>query len=158
VVISFAGIGSGLVIIYGLLTGKRFDASTATFLVTTILTTLSGFLFPVQHPLPAHIIGITSLVVLGVAVLAALWSPNGALVALDLCSLRGACSLSECIRRGGAVVYEDNDCPRIGSDAKRDAVSRHATRGDNDFRGDWYFRGEEVPHQTSVCPGSPEEL
>lgn len=70
VLISFAGIGSGLVVVYGLLTGKRFDTWTAIFLVTTILTSLTGFLFPVQHLLPSHIIGITSLVVLGVAVLA----------------------------------------------------------------------------------------
>jgi lipopolysaccharide export system protein LptC len=41
---------------------------------------------------------------------------------------------------------------------KETHLSRHATRGDNDFRGDWYFRGEEVPHQTSVCRGSLEEL
>jgi hypothetical protein len=70
VLISFAGIGSGLVVIYGLLTGKRFDTWTAIFLVATILTSLTGFLFPVQHLLPSHIIGITSLVVLSVAVLA----------------------------------------------------------------------------------------
>jgi hypothetical protein len=70
VLISFAGIGSGFVVVCGLLTGKRFDAWTAIFLVTTILTSLTGFLFPVEHLLPSHIIGITSLVVLGVAVLA----------------------------------------------------------------------------------------
>jgi hypothetical protein len=70
VLISLAGIGSGFVVVYGLLTGKRFDGWTAIFLATTILTSLTGFLFPVEHLLPSHIIGITSLIVLAVALLA----------------------------------------------------------------------------------------
>jgi hypothetical protein len=70
VLISLAGIGSGFIIVYGLLTGKRLDGWTAIFLVTTVLTSLSGFLFPVEHILPSHIVGITSLVVLAVALLA----------------------------------------------------------------------------------------
>lgn len=70
VLISLAGIASGFVVVYGLLTGERFDGWTAIFLVTTILTSLTGFLFPVEHLLPSHIIGITSLVVLAVALLA----------------------------------------------------------------------------------------
>jgi len=70
VMISLAGIGSGLVVVYGLLTGKRFDGWTAIFLATTILTSLTGFLFPVAHVLPSHIVGILSLVVLAIAVLA----------------------------------------------------------------------------------------
>jgi hypothetical protein len=70
VLISLVGIGSGFVVVYGLLTGKRFDGWTAIFLVTTILTSLTGFLFPVEHVLPSHIVGATSLVALAVAVLA----------------------------------------------------------------------------------------
>jgi hypothetical protein len=70
VLISLAGIGSGLIVVYGLLSGKRLDGWTATFLVTTILTSVTGFLFPVEHILPSHIIGVISLVVLAVALLA----------------------------------------------------------------------------------------
>ncbi len=70
VLISLAGIASGFVVVYGLLTGKRFDGWTAIFLGTTILTNLTGFLFPVKHLLPSHIVGIISLVVLAVALLA----------------------------------------------------------------------------------------
>lgn len=69
-VLSLAGIGSGFIVVYGLLTGKRLDGWTAIFLVTTILTSLTGFLFPVEHLLPSHIIGITWLVVLAVVLLA----------------------------------------------------------------------------------------
>jgi len=70
VVISLVGIGSGFIVVYGLLAGKRFDGGTAIFLVTTVLTSATGFLFPVEHLLPSHVVGIISLVVLAVAILA----------------------------------------------------------------------------------------
>jgi len=70
VLISLAGIGSGFIVVYGLLTGKRLDGWTAIFLATTVLTSLTGFLFPVEHLLPSHIVGMISLVVLAVAILA----------------------------------------------------------------------------------------
>ena len=68
VLISLAGIGSGFVVMFGLITGRRLDGWTATFLTTTVLTSVTGFGFPFDHLLPAHIIGIISLVVLAVAI------------------------------------------------------------------------------------------
>jgi hypothetical protein len=70
VLLSLVGIGSGFIVVYGLLAGKRLDGWTAIFLATTILTSLTGFLFPVEHILPSHIVGIISLVVLAVAIVA----------------------------------------------------------------------------------------
>jgi hypothetical protein len=70
VLLSLAGIGTGFIVVFGLLTGKRLDGWTAIFLVTTVLTSLTGFLFPVEHLLPSHVIGILSLVTLAVAILA----------------------------------------------------------------------------------------
>ena len=70
VLISLIAIGSGLVVTYGLLTGKRLDGLTAIFLTTTVLTSVTGFGFPVEHLLPSHVIAILSLVVLAVATLA----------------------------------------------------------------------------------------
>ncbi len=70
VVISVIGIGSGLVVFYGMLVGKRLNGGTALFLSTTILTSLTGYLFPVQHVMPSHIVGAISLVVLAIAVVA----------------------------------------------------------------------------------------
>lgn len=70
VLISLTGIGSGFIVVYGLLTGKRLDGWTAIFLATTVLTSLTGFLFPVEHLLPSHLVGVISLVVLAVAILA----------------------------------------------------------------------------------------
>jgi hypothetical protein len=68
VAISLIGIGSGFVMIYGFVTNKRFDQSTAIFLATTILTSLTGFLFPIVKFTPALAIGMLSLIALGVAV------------------------------------------------------------------------------------------
>jgi hypothetical protein len=68
VLISLVGIASGLLVVYGMLRGKRFDGATAIFLVTTALTSLTGFLFPVEHILPSHIFGIISLVALAIAI------------------------------------------------------------------------------------------
>jgi hypothetical protein len=70
VLISLVGIGSGFIVVYGLLTGKRLDGWTAIFLVTTVLTSVTGFLFPFEHLLPSHVVGAISLVVLAVAILA----------------------------------------------------------------------------------------
>ena len=70
VLISLVGIASGLVVIFGLLTGKRLDGWTALFLATTVATSVTGFGFPFDHLSPAHKVGIISLVVLAVAMLA----------------------------------------------------------------------------------------
>lgn len=70
VLISLTGIASGFLVLYGLLVGKRFDGATAIFLLTTVLTSATGFLFPFEHLLPSHVVGIISLVVLAVAIIA----------------------------------------------------------------------------------------
>jgi len=67
VVISLVGIGSGIVVMVGLLTGRRLDGWTALFLLTTAATSLTGFGLPFDHLLPSHIVGIISLVALAVA-------------------------------------------------------------------------------------------
>ena len=70
VVISLIGIGSGLLVIYGLLIGKRLDGATAIFLASTVATSVTGFGFPFAHLLPSHKVGILSLMVLAVAIIA----------------------------------------------------------------------------------------
>ena len=70
VLISLVGIGSGLIVVFGMLGGKRLDGWTAIFLSTTVLTSVTGFLFPIEHLLPSHKVGIISLVLLAVAILA----------------------------------------------------------------------------------------
>jgi hypothetical protein len=70
VVISLVGIGSGLLVMFGFLTGQRLDGLTAVFLTTTVLTSVSGFGFPFDHLLPSHKVAILSLVILTVAIAA----------------------------------------------------------------------------------------
>jgi hypothetical protein len=68
VVISLVGIGSGLIVLFGMFGGKRLDGMTALFLATTALTSLTGFGFPFEHLTPGIILGILSVVVLAIAV------------------------------------------------------------------------------------------
>ncbi|MEA2824426.1 MAG: hypothetical protein QOF03_908 [Alphaproteobacteria bacterium] len=70
VLISLVGIVSGLVVLFGLLTAKRLEGWTSIFLVTTVATSVTGFGFPIDIILPSHIVGIISLVVLAVAIIA----------------------------------------------------------------------------------------
>ena len=70
VALSLLGIVSGLIVIYGLLASKGLDGWTATFLATTIATSVTGFFFPVHQLLPSHVIGILSVILLAIAVVA----------------------------------------------------------------------------------------
>jgi hypothetical protein len=70
VLLSLLGIGSGVVVIFGLLAGKQLDGWTVLFLATTAATSVTGFGFPIDHLLPSHKVGIISLVVLAVAIVA----------------------------------------------------------------------------------------
>ncbi|PYU26143.1 MAG: hypothetical protein DMG32_10495 [Acidobacteria bacterium] len=70
VVISLIGILSGFVVAYGFLAARRLDGWTATFLASTVLTSVTGFLFPFHHFLPSHGVGIISLVILAMAIFA----------------------------------------------------------------------------------------
>jgi len=57
-------------VLYGLLTSKRLPGWTAIFLFTTILTSVTGFLFPAPTVTPAQIFGFISLAVLALTLLA----------------------------------------------------------------------------------------
>ena len=73
VVLSVVGIVAGLVVVGGLMAGVRIDGWTGVFLVTTVLTNVTGFGFPFATLLPSHIVGGVSLVVLPVAIAAFYW-------------------------------------------------------------------------------------
>jgi hypothetical protein len=68
--LSLIGIAAGLVAALGLLRGQLLRGWTAAFLAATILTSVTGFLFPFGQFLPSHGVGAISLVVLAAAVLA----------------------------------------------------------------------------------------
>jgi hypothetical protein len=70
VAIALVGIASGLVVLYGLLTGRPSGAWTALFLATTVLTSVTGFPLPPFGVTPGRVVGVISLVLLALAVAA----------------------------------------------------------------------------------------
>ena len=70
VILSLIGIASGFIVLYGLLTGNPLAAWTAIFLVTTILTGVTGFPLPPFGFDPPRAVGIILLILLALAVLA----------------------------------------------------------------------------------------
>ena len=67
VIISLVAIVSGLIVLFGLFKSQSMPGMTAFFLLTTILTNATGFMFPFEKLLPSHIIAILSLVLLAIA-------------------------------------------------------------------------------------------
>ena len=79
VIISLVAIVAGIVVVLGMLGSNRLAGMTALFLATTVLTSVTGFFFPFTKLLPSHMVGIISLVVLAIAI-----------VALYFCRMAGA--------------------------------------------------------------------
>ena len=70
VLISLIGILSGFVAVFGMVRSKPLDWWTDLFLITTVATSVTGFLFPFRGFTPAIGTGIISMIVLTLAVLA----------------------------------------------------------------------------------------
>jgi hypothetical protein len=68
VAVSLIGIASGLVVLYGLVTGKALGGWTALFLATTILIGVTGFPLPPFGLDPPRVVGIILLVLMAAAV------------------------------------------------------------------------------------------
>jgi hypothetical protein len=70
VILSLVALVSGLVVVIGLIGAKKLDGWTALYLASSVATSATGFGFPFDHFLPSHWIGVISLVLLAVAILA----------------------------------------------------------------------------------------
>jgi hypothetical protein len=70
VLLSLIGIGSGIVVMIGLLVGAPLAGWTALFLATTVATSVTGFGFPIDRLLPSHVVGLVSLAVLALVLVA----------------------------------------------------------------------------------------
>ena len=70
VIISLIGIVSGIVVLLGMLGANRLPVLTGIFLLTTVATSVTGFMFHFESFGPPEIVGAISLVVLAVALLA----------------------------------------------------------------------------------------
>src|SRR6202049_5350963 len=84
VLISLIGIFSGLIVAYALINAKQLDRWTSAFLWTTVLTSVTGFMFPYHGFQPSYVVGAISLVVLALAIFALYRRP-----------LAGACSTTQ---------------------------------------------------------------
>ncbi|MCR6735906.1 MAG: hypothetical protein NVV83_18290 [Afipia sp.] len=69
-IISMIAIALGFIVAGGILASNRLPGWTAWFLVLTVLTSATGFLFPFTKILPSHVVAIISLVLLAIAVYA----------------------------------------------------------------------------------------
>lgn len=67
VVISLIAIAAGLIVMFGMLGSNRMPSLTGLFLLFTILTSVTGLMFPFEKLLPSHILSIISLVLLVIA-------------------------------------------------------------------------------------------
>jgi len=70
VIITLVAIGSGLIVVGGMFASHRLPVTTALFLLTTALTSVTGFLFPIHGFTPALGVGILAVVILAVALFA----------------------------------------------------------------------------------------
>src|SRR5437764_3633352 len=70
VIITIVAIGSGLIVVGGMFASHKLPGTTALFLFTTALTSLTGFLFPIHGFTPALGVGIVACVILAVALFA----------------------------------------------------------------------------------------
>jgi len=70
VILSLAGIVSGIVVVLAMLRAHVLPVMTSIFLTTTMATSVTGFLFPIAAFGPPEIVGVISIIILGLAMLA----------------------------------------------------------------------------------------
>ena len=128
VVISLIGIATGLVVLWGMLNGRDVGGLTALFLASTVLTSVTGFMFPFNQLLPSHFVGGISLVVLAIALFALYGKGLSGGWRLDLHRDRHRGALSQRVRRRRAGVPEVRLSSGAGAHAVGDAVRRRAAR------------------------------
>jgi Na+/H+ antiporter NhaC len=70
VALSIIAIGAGFLVVFGMMAAKRWPVLTALFLITTVATSVTGFMFSYHGVTPGIVLGILSMVVLLLAVIA----------------------------------------------------------------------------------------
>src|SRR5215813_2774670 len=68
--LSLIGIATGFLVIFQMIGGKALGGLNAIFLATTILTSVTGYFFPITKVTPGIVIGAISLFVLAIALFA----------------------------------------------------------------------------------------
>ena len=70
VVLSLIGIGAGLIVMVGFLAERPLHGATTLFLWTTVLSSVTGYMFPYHGFKPSYVVGGISLVFLALALFA----------------------------------------------------------------------------------------
>jgi hypothetical protein len=68
--ISLIAIFTGLIVVFGMIGGRRLEGWTKWFLITAVLTTATGFFFPFHGVTPAIILGLITVPVLAITIYA----------------------------------------------------------------------------------------
>ena len=135
--ISLIAIASGLIVLAGMLRARRLPGWTALFLVTTILTSVTGFMFPINGLTPAIVFGLISIVILAIALDGALREAPERGVEMDL---RHDCAGGALFQRfcsDRAVLPEGAGVAKAGTDAIRAAVPDCAGGGSDRVSHSW---------------------
>lgn len=146
--ISLIAILTGVIVLFGMLAGKRLDRWTKWFLTTAVLTTVTGFFFPFHGFTPAIGLGIISLPFLALTIfarypkhLAGAWRWVYAIGAV-LCLYFNLFVL---------IVQLFEKVPSlhaIRSDADRAAIQAHAAPCSGVFRSAWHRRDNQISPRT----------
>jgi hypothetical protein len=69
-VLSLLALATGVIVVFGMIAGSRLGGLTAIYLLSSVATSAGGFGFPFDHFLPSHFVGLLSLALLLLAILA----------------------------------------------------------------------------------------
>ena len=154
VVLSLVGIASGFIVVYGLLTGKRLDLWTAIFLIFTVLTSVTGFLFPSPtscRPILSASFRCWSSRLRSSRVTLVTWMG----LAPDLCHLRHDCPLPEYFRWRRAGLRKSTGFESAGSNPEGAAIPHCSAGGDGGIYPADHPRGQEISRLKMTKPTGP---
>jgi hypothetical protein len=140
VIITLVAIGSGLIVVGGMFASHRLPVTTALFLFTTALTSVTGFLFPIHGFTPALGVGILACVILLIA-LFALYEEHlvGAWRWIYVIAAVASLYLNVFVLVVQSFVKVfGSHC--VGSDADRATLRNHTSRCTGHFRSDYADR------------------
>ena len=117
VIITLIAMGSGLIVVGGMFASHRLPVTTALFLFTTALTSVTGFLFPIHGFTPGLGVGIVACVILVVRAVRFIQRAPSRCMALDLRNHRCRVALFKRLCSCRAELRESFGSQCVGSDA-----------------------------------------
>ena len=158
VAISLAAIGSGFVVIYDMFRATEARSRTKFFLITTILTSVTGFGFPVDRILPSHIFGVLSLIASGTRGLRPLFSKARRKVAQHLRHHGNLFPVPQRICSDRPKLPEDSPTAHVSSDTIRAGIRGVSRCGARRLRLLGCASGQAIPQIRRDLVGKLREL